>query len=377
MGRIKILHPELGTQFTRLASDVAAAAVTSTVENTTSFAVNDLAVYGKPGEEKTEIAAITSVTAFATLGHSGGLDFAHGAQTKISQIKYDKAEVSRATAEGGSYSVLATIDLTIDEPATFYDDLTGISTSWYKIRYKNSITSVFSDYSVEVQATGYGEDSLSSMTEEVLDDVNDADGDQITPKRVRRYLRTGVRRLMLRIIKNIPEYHRNKGTQLLTSGTDLYDLPTRFLAFFKVVVNYSSTVEASGFKASFETEDSGEPDTQYSTDEPRIIIRANQFGLRPTPTSSSGKAFLYYWDYPAVMTNDDDEHGLGFGARDALVAYALYKAWKDKDEDIAARYKADWEDIGNEFIEFMMQSRQFVTNKSVEVIFGADMYEDD
>lgn len=377
MGRIKIAHPELGTQFTRLASDAAAAAVTSTVENTTSFGVNDLVLYGKLGEEKTEIAAITSVTPYTTLGHSAGLNFSHGAQTKLSQIKYNKAEISRASAEGGSYSVLATVDLTVDEPATYYDDLTGTSTSWYKIRYKNSLTSVYSDYSVELQATGYSEDSLASMTEEVLDDYSDVDGEQLSPKKVRRDLRTAVRRLILRIIKVIPEYHRNKTTQVLSSGVDLYDMPTRFLAFFKIVVNYDSTVEANGRKASFETEDAGEPDTQYGTSDPRIIIRANQWGLRPTPTSSSGKAFLYYWDYPAVMVNDDDEHGLGFGARDALVAYALYKAWKDKDDDVASRYKADWEEIGQEFIDFISQSRQFATNKSVEVIFGADLYEDD
>lgn len=377
MGRIKALHPELGTQFTRTTADAAAAAVTSSVENTTSFGVNDLAVYGKPGEERTEIIPITSVTPFSTLGHSSGLDFAHGAQTKISQIKYDQIEISRATSQGGSYSVLTTINITIDEPATYYDDLTGTSTSWYKIRYKNSVTAAFSDYSVEIQATGYDEDSLSNMTEEVLEDANDEQGEQVTPKQVRRYLRTAVRRLVLRIIKVVPDYHRNRATQALTSGTNFYNVPTRFLAFLKVVINPTGSTEADGSKATFETEDKGEPNTQYNENDPRIVFRANQWGIRPTPTSSNGYAFLYYWDYPAVMTDDDDTHGLGFGARDALVAYALYKVWKNKDEDIAARYKKDWEEIGDEFIEFMSQSRQFANNKSVEVIFGDDLYEDE
>lgn len=376
MGRIRIAHPELGVQFTRLASDAAASAVTSTVQNTTSFSVNDLVVYGNPGEEKSEIVRVTSVTAPSTLGHSAGLTFGHGEQTRISQIKYNQAEIYRATAQGGSYSLIATVSLTVDEEATLYDDLNGTSSSWYKIRYKNSITTTYSDYSVEIQATGYTDDSLGSMTNEVLEELNDPDADVRKRNRIRSYLRSGVTKLMIRTIKVLPDYHRQRTTQDLTADTATYNKPTRFLAFFKIVINFTGTTESLGYKANFETEDQGDPDTIYSTTDPRIFFRANQWGIKPTPTSSSGRAFLYYWDYPAVMTDDDDEHGLEYGARDVLITYALYRAWRKTDKEVAESYKDDWIELGNDYIEFVAQQRQFAHNKSVEIIFGGDMYED-
>lgn len=372
MGKIRIFHPELGGQFTRLASDVAAAATSSTVENNAGFATNDLAVWGNPGEEKAEIVTVTGVSGSTIISHSGALVFAHGAQTRISQIKYNQAEISRATAEGGSYSVVATVSLRIDEVYTVYDDTAGTSSSWYKIRYKNSVTSVFSDYSPEVQATGYEEDSLFSMVEEVLADFNDEDGVQVTRTQVRRYLRTAVRKLVMRMIQIMPDYRRNRTTQTLTSGDYDYSLPTRFLSFIRMAISFSSAIETDAVEARFKSE--GEVDSMavYSEGNPVVSFRGETYVIRPTP--AGGTAFLYYWDYPAVMTDDSDEHGLPYGARDVLVAYALYRSWVNKNIEMSDQYKSEWKDGGDEWIEFIATSRQASSNKSVEVIFGDDLY---
>lgn len=373
MGKLRIFHPELGGQFTRLASDVAAAATSSTVENNNGFAANDLAVWGALGEEKSEIVTVTSVSGTTTIGHTGALTFAHGAQTRISQIKYNQAEIYRATAEGGSYSLIATADLDIDEVYTIYDDTSGSSSSWYKIRYKNSVASTFSDYSPEVQSTGYEEDSLFSMTEEVLADFNDTDGVQVSRTQVRRYLRTATRKLVMRMIQMMPDYRRQRTTQTFTSGTNTYNNPTRFLAFIKIAVASSGSTESDAYEAEFRSEGEIESSAVYSGSNPVISFRGEQWVVRPTPTG--GTAFLYYYDYPAVMTDDSDEHGLPFGARDALVSYALYKCWVNKNNEMSDQYKADWKSDGDEWIEFVAQSRQLSTNKSVQVIFGDDLYE--
>lgn len=373
MGKIRIFHPELGGQFTRLASDAAIGATSSTVENNTGFANGDLAVWGNPGEEKAEIVAVTGVTGSTTIAHSAGLVFAHGSQTRISQIKYNQAEIYRATSEGGSYSLLTTVTLRIDEVYTVYDDTTGTSSSWYKIRYKNSVASTYSDYSPEVQATGYEENSLFSMTEEVLADFNDEDGVQVTRTQVRRYLRAGVRKLVLRMIKVMPDYRRQRTTQTLTSGTSAYDNPTRFLAFIKISISPNSAVETDAVEAEFKSESDMLSSFVYSENNPVVSFRAEQYIIKPTPTG--GTAFLYYWDYPASMVEDSDEHGLPYGARDILVSYALYRSWVNKNTETSDQYKTDWRNDGDEWIEFVASSRQGSTNRSVQVIFGDDLYE--
>lgn len=376
MGRLKIFHPELLGQGTRLSTDSAAAATSSTVENNFGFAVNDLVVFGTPGVEKSEIVTVTSVSSTDTVGHSGGLDFPHGAQTRLTQIAYDKVEISRATSQGGSYSVVTTVDLSIDEPYTVYNDTAGTSSSWYKIRYKNSVTSAFSDYSPEVQATGYDEDSLFSMTEEILEDFNDPDGKQVTRRQIARYLRAGVRKLTLRLIKAMPDYRKARTTQALTSGDNSYSVPTRFLAFQYIVISFDNTTESDGTKVTFEDESATDPNVTYVTSDPRVSFRGEEYIIKPTPTSSSGMAFLYYWDAPAPMTDDDDTHGLPYGARDLLVVYGLWRCWKNKDTETANMYKGEWKDDGDEWIEFVATSRQAYTNKSIEVVFGEDLYEE-
>lgn len=376
MANVTIYHPEI-VHSTHLSADAAASATSSTVENNTGFATNDLVVFGKMGEENSEIVTLTSATGSTTLGHTGGLTFAHSARTIVSEIKYNQAEVYSSTSETGTYSLLATVSLAVDEAYTIYNDTTGTSSTWYKIRYKNSVATTYSDYSDAVQATGYLDDSLFSMTEEILEEYGDPDAKEVSRNRIKRILKSGVRNLLLKIIALYPDYHRNYTTQALTSGTATYDLPTRFLGFFRVDVNYGGSTATDAYKVeTFESEAEGEPDTTYSKYNPRVFFRGDTFGLRPTPDSSSGYAFLWYWDYPAVMDSDADVHGLPYGARECLVSYALFRLFADKDVDKSAIYKKEYRDNTESLLEFIGQGRQNYTPRKVKITFASELYED-
>src|SRR5512140_2567874 len=165
---LTISPPELGPQSTQTTAEVAASATLTYVENNDGFASGDIVLFGKFGEERTEAVTLTGKTSTNQLDHSTGPVFAHPARTPVSQLLYNQAEISRATAEGGTYSVLTTLSLDFDEEETTYNDTGGTTSSWYKIRYYNSVSAVYSDYSDEVLGTGYTEDSLRSMTDEVL-----------------------------------------------------------------------------------------------------------------------------------------------------------------------------------------------------------------
>jgi hypothetical protein len=373
---VKIFHPELGPQRTYISTDVSADATSATVENNTGFGTNDYVVMGNPGDEKTEIVLLTSTTGSTTIGFTGKCVFAHQARTQVAEIKYNQAEIYTSTSQTGTYALLATVSLTLDEKTTIYDDTTGASTTWYKIRYKNVVGSIYSDYSDPVQGTGYTDDSLYSMTEEVLEEFGDSDSAEISRTRIKRLIKGGVRKTMIEIIKTYPDYHRNYTTQVLTNGTATYDLPTRFLAFFRVDINYSGSSAADAYKADFESESEHEPDVTYSKEEPQLSFRANQFVIKPTPDSSSGYAFMWYWDYPAVIDSDADEHGMPYGTRDVLVAYVLWKLWIGKDNDKAKMYKTEYKDSLDTVIDFIGQGRQNYTPKRVKVVYGSDIYEE-
>lgn len=374
MNQISIRHPELGPQETLLSSDLAAGDLNSTVENTKSFAVNDLVVYGFLGEELTEIVTITSVTPNVTLGHTTGPIFAHLARTQVSQIRFNQAKVYRSDSETGDYTLIATVDLTVDDEDTTYEDSSGTSDNWYKIKYYNSITLDLSSFSVAVQGTGYTDDSLKTMTDEVLEEFGDVKGANISRSQVTNHLKSGVRKVIAQIMMSYPDYLKAY-TTLTPNGTGLDPLPDGFLGLIRVDVNYSSTSSTESAKARYTKESKGYPNTIYSQSEPQVSIRGSNLVTRPTLTSTGGRIFMWYWAYPDPMDNDSDEHGLPFGARDVLINYALYKCWLPKDKDIASSYKSAYKDCMDECMNFLSQSPQAINNEMVEITQGAEDYE--
>jgi hypothetical protein len=220
-------------------------------------------------------------------------------------------------------------------------------------------------------ATGYTDDSLRSIVDDVLEEYGDPESKEISRVQVRRLARTAVRKMMVNLIKVMPDYRRQYTTQVLTS-TNLYDLPTRFLAFNRIDINFTGTTATEAYKARFDSERNGEPNTVYQTSDPVIFFRGTQWGIKPTPTT--GMAFLWYWDYPIIMTDDNDEHGLPFGAKDSIVAYCLFRLWASKDQDKMSTYRSEYSSSVDDWIEFASQSKQKSTTMGIEVVFGSDLY---
>jgi len=373
---IPISHPELIQQTTRLSADIAAAATSATVDNTEGFATNDYIVAGDPGIEKSEIILLTGVTAPDTLTFSGGATFAHLAKTKIGKIQYNQIEISSASSEDGSYSVLDTIDINIDEQYTTYEDTTGSDTDWYKVRFKNENASTYSGYSDALQGTGYTEDSLYSMTEEVLADFNDKQLEEISREDVRRWLRAGVRKVISSLMMSVPDYRRQYGSQALTSGTATYNLPNRFLAFSRVDINYTGSNTDGASKAEMIDEGKQVPGSNYSTNEPYFAFRGEQIVIKPTPTTTGGYIFWWYWDAPVVMTNDTDEHGLPYGARDLLVSYGLLRAHrKVRDFDALKSIQQDLSSQTEDLISLISSKRALGNNQFLQATYGSELYE--
>ena len=375
---VNIQHPELGIGKTTLAADVAASATSSTVVNNEGFSTNDYVVFGKPGEEKTEIVLLTSATGNTTIGHTTGPIFPHSVRTPVQEIKYNQAKIYSSTTEDGTYSLVATVDLQINEDVTVYDHTAGTSATWYKVKYYNETTEVLSSYSSAVGGTGYTEDSLYTLSEAILSEFGDEKAQEIGRDRLKKLINMSVRKITRELIKVYPSLFGAYTTQTLTAGTDAYNFPTRFLAFKRVDVNFGGSVATDAYKVEdFQDEADQEPDTTYSTYDPRISLRGTQFVIKPNPPTTGGTAFLWYWQYPEAMDEYSDEHGLPFGANDVIVDYCLYRLWRNKNLEKSNSYKGDYKTNIKEYLDFVGQAQQTYTPKKVKVVFGRDLYSDD
>lgn len=162
----------IGAIKTFLTVNTASGVTSLTVKNITSFANNDILVIGQFGNEGTEIAYVSGTPSGSTINLTTATTFPHSASTPIIVIDFDQVEFSHATTTTGSKTTLATVNMVVDTPDfTRYNDTT-YTTGYYFIRFKNSITSLFSDYSDPIPVTGYTLLSARTLIDKALGEIN-------------------------------------------------------------------------------------------------------------------------------------------------------------------------------------------------------------
>jgi hypothetical protein len=346
LGKLKIAHPDLIGGKTYLTTAVVASATSSTVENNSFFVSTDYVVFGGLGEEKTEIVLLTSTTGSTTIGHTTGPSFAHAIDTPVREIPYNQVEIYTSSTEDGTYTLAATLALSVDQAFTEY---VASSSTWYKVRYKNVQGTTYSSYSPAVLGTGHGISTLGYMIEEVADELEDPNHLIWSYRRLRRYAKDGAITLANEIAKLHVTCLVAYTTQTASAATELYDLPARFINFRKMDIAYTGS---DYVRARPENEIMGLPETKYYTTDPRYFRRGTQYGIRPSADLTTSSTFkLWYNRYPSEMSDDNDEHGLPYGAHIAIVNFMLWKAWLSKNETRANGYKADYAQSRTDYLE--------------------------
>ena len=126
------------TELTYLSDDVAAASNSLSVENAQGLATDDYIVIERVRSETAEIVKIATVLG-TTITLSAGVSFVHKDGTRVQKILFNERKFYRASSEAGVYALLGTKDIEVDRPdGTFYEDITGTSSHWYKATYFNS-----------------------------------------------------------------------------------------------------------------------------------------------------------------------------------------------------------------------------------------------
>jgi len=128
----------VGLEYTELSAASDASATELKVDSTEGFSADDYIIVGNLNTEKTEIVKITSVDDSTTLT-VGTLTYAHVVNSPVRYTPYNQIKFYRSTTESGTYSVIATETMEVDNQGgmTLYNDTSGTTSSWYKFTYYN------------------------------------------------------------------------------------------------------------------------------------------------------------------------------------------------------------------------------------------------
>lgn len=168
---------------TKIATAIAIAGTTLTVDNTQGFSANDYIVLGTLGNEDAEIVQIASVDSDTQLT-IGATNFAHAVDDSVRRTPFNQIKFYRATTETGSYTADGTENMQVDNK----DLLTGYSTTttnartmYWKITYYNSTTA--EETSISDTDAVYGASALYCNASDVYDFMGIDDG-KINPNTV-------------------------------------------------------------------------------------------------------------------------------------------------------------------------------------------------
>lgn len=228
--------PDFGeNEKTFISVNAAAGVSTFTVENGLKFSVGEYLIVGNVGAETSEIVRIhTSTTPTAPLITLNAVtSFAHSRGERLLFIPYNQVVVQRSTDGGVNYSDLATIDLRVDTTEIYYNDATGLSTYYYRAKFKNSASSSVSEVSDGVIATGFVENSAGAIIRDALVSLGETmDPEVLTKEFLFRALDEGrdeidlhqnIERWSFRTVFDYDAGNVLSGSHTLTVPTDLRD----------------------------------------------------------------------------------------------------------------------------------------------------------
>lgn len=86
----------------------------------------------------------------------------------VSELNYDQVVVYKSATIDGSYSVLSTSTFQVSQQNTIIFDTAGLTTTFYKLKWKNSITGNLSDFSDPISVDTYEPTSVAELIYPVL-----------------------------------------------------------------------------------------------------------------------------------------------------------------------------------------------------------------
>lgn len=182
---IFIGQPDLSeNEQTSITTDSSSGASSYSVDSGLAFSTGEYIVVGPIGSSKTEINRIHTGTAptATTITLTGTNSFAHNRGERITSIPYNQIIIQRSTDLGSSYSDLVTIDIRVDSTETYYAHTSGASTDYYRVKFYNSASTLESQVSDGIIATGYVDGSAGQIIRAALTSLGEKIDNEVLTK---------------------------------------------------------------------------------------------------------------------------------------------------------------------------------------------------
>lgn len=350
MNLIRFKHPDIShNPQTSLISQANSGDTSLSVLDAGDFTTSARYLLGSYENDTAEFVTVTAISA-NTLTLAAAIAENHTTDTPVISVDYDQIEVSSAPAKGGSYSVLSTINITPDEKETIYRDSAGTQTTYYKIRYKNSVSSAYSGYSAEIPATGFTSNAFVAMVNKVLKQFGSQSDKILDVEDVKADINEGYRKMVLMVIDQNNGYYSKYGTDdagatiPFVANQRRYACPGDWVKTKQLIFSYDGVNKYVARPMDPEDDD---PNNVYIKTDPVYFYEGTNIVPKPTPTDGAGFILPIYNYLPADMSADDDTPDIPIGYQDNPVNYALRKAFEKDSKADWAQYYGDMYDKNN------------------------------
>jgi hypothetical protein len=169
IGNIITVPNQLETKVTTYISDNKSVGTTTLpVDNATDFTSGGsiLLLLSSLGAENAEI--ITSASHTSTAFTTAATTQAHNRGDSVAEVGFDQVVVLKSATLTGVYTTLSTTTFQVTQQNTVINDLTGLSTDYYKVQWKNSVTAAVSSTSSPISVATFSPDSVAQVIYPVL-----------------------------------------------------------------------------------------------------------------------------------------------------------------------------------------------------------------
>lgn len=153
--------------FTYIATNLPFGVTAIPVDNATEFTSGSiLLLLSSMGASNCEFVTASAHTDFGfTVGTTKQ---PHNRGDNVQEVNWDQIVILKSSTIGGSYTTFATQAIQTTQQKTVVFDASGLSTDYYKVQWKNSITNAVSDASDPISVLSYPTNSVATVINPVL-----------------------------------------------------------------------------------------------------------------------------------------------------------------------------------------------------------------
>lgn len=315
---------------TFLTAPVSAGITSLSVKNNQNFAGSQRVLIGDMGTETAEIISVSGVSGGTTITLSSATTFAHPTDTPVYILQFDQVKFYRATSSSGTYTVVATVALDVDndEKKTYYDDTTGLSSYYYKVSLFHSISSVESTLSDPVKGSGYGIKQVGRVMDDMFLEFGEhIENGTLTRGEILAWMNE-VNDDIHSTFQRPPDFVHTREAFTRTLNRNYLNFPTdsngdqSMWKFDRMDYNFTDSTTSPVTNETYtlrvvsaeEFRDRYQDNTIDSTtvdDKAQVMAldtALNRFRYYPpSETTASNVFYLYYWKYLSALDSDSDE----------------------------------------------------------------------